>query len=109
MGYCRPMAEPKPARRWRMAGSPSALARMPLYRPRSRGQAFIEAALVVVALCFLMIGVVEVGWAFMRTSMITHAARDGARYGATLANSTGLTYRDAGTGCFTPTGQSKIQ
>lgn len=75
----------------------------------TRGQAIIETALVVVFLVFLIMGVVEVGWAFMRTSMITHAARDGARYGATLANATGFAYRDAATGCFTGAGISKIQ
>jgi Flp pilus assembly protein TadG len=43
-------------------------------------------ALVVVALMFLVMGIAEVGWAFMESSLITHAARDGARFGATLPN-----------------------
>jgi Flp pilus assembly protein TadG len=55
-------------------------------------------ALVVVTLVTLIAGIAEVGFAFMRSSMITHAARDGARFGATLPV-TG--FRDANTGCFT--------
>jgi hypothetical protein len=65
--------------------------------------------MVVVMLTFLIMGIVEAGWAFMRTTMIEHAARDGARYGATLANATGSAFRDAVTGCFTGTGTSRIQ
>jgi Flp pilus assembly protein TadG len=44
-------------------------------------------SVVVVLLMFLVMGVAEVGWAFMESSLITHAARDGARFGATLASS----------------------
>jgi len=40
--------------------------------------------------------VVEVGWEFMRASMIEHAARDGARWGTTYPAN-----RNAATGCFT--------
>jgi Flp pilus assembly protein TadG len=68
-----------------------------------------ETGFVIVLLTFLVMGIVEVGWAFMRTSMIEHSARDGARYGATLNNATGLTYRTAGTGCFTGTGAAQIR
>jgi hypothetical protein len=71
----------------------------------SRGQALIEMAFVVVMLVLLVIGIAEVGWAFMRTSIITHAARDGARFGATLDTS----YRDPVTGCFTGGGESTIE
>jgi len=78
-------------------------------RRRRSGQALLETAIVVVFLSFLLMGIVEVGWAFMRTSMIEHAARDGARYGATLANATGFAYRDPVTGCFTGTGTQQIQ
>jgi Flp pilus assembly protein TadG len=72
--------------------------------PRAGGQALIEMALVVVMLVMLVIGIAEVGWAFMRTSIIAHAARDGARFGATLDTS----YRDPVTGCFTGGGESTI-
>jgi hypothetical protein len=77
-------------------------------RRSTRAQALVETAIVVVMLLFMIMGIVEVGWAFMRTSMIEHAARDGARYGATLGNSTGNTFRDGGL-CFTGTGTSRIQ
>jgi hypothetical protein len=62
-------------------------------------------AFVVVMLVTLVMGIVEVGWAFMRTSMITHAARDGARFGATLDSS----LRDPDTGCFTGGGETTIE
>jgi Flp pilus assembly protein TadG len=74
---------------------------------RTRGQALAETSLVVVMLVFLVMGIAELGWAFMRTSMIVHAARDGARFGATLATST----RNA-QGCFaggTATIQNHVQ
>lgn len=64
-----------------------------------------EMGVVVVLLTFLVIGIVEVGFAFARTNMIVHAARDGARFGATLDPS----LRDPGTGCFTSAGTSAIQ
>jgi Flp pilus assembly protein TadG len=41
-------------------------------------------AFVVVALVLVILGISEVGWAFFESSMITNAARDGARFGATL-------------------------
>jgi hypothetical protein len=62
-------------------------------------------AFVVVMLVLLVIGIAEVGWAFMRTSVIAHAARDGARFGATLDTS----LRDPSTGCFTGGGESTIE
>jgi len=71
---------------------------------RNRGQAMIEMGFVVVLLTFLAIGIVEVGYAFARTNMIVHAARDGARFGATLDTS----MRVANTGCFTGAGTSAI-
>jgi Flp pilus assembly protein TadG len=74
-------------------------------RRGSSGQALIEMALVVVMLVLLVLGIAEVGWAFMRTSIITHAARDGARFGATLETA----YRDPITGCFTGGGESTIE
>jgi Flp pilus assembly protein TadG len=78
-------------------------------RQGERGQSLVETGIVVVFLTFLVLGIMDVGWAFMRTSMIEHSARDGARYGATLANATGLAYRDTTTGCFTGAGVSQIQ
>ena len=72
---------------------------------RTRGQALIEMGFVVVLLTFLAMGIVEVGYAFARTNMIVHAARDGARFGATLDAS----MRDANTGCFTGSGTSTIR
>ena len=69
---------------------------------RTRGQALIEMGIVVVLLTFLAMGIVEVGYAFARTNMIVHAARDGARFGATLDQ------RDNTTGCLTGAGTSTI-
>lgn len=66
-----------------------------------------ETALVVLMLVVLLTAIADAGWAFMRTSMIAHAARDGARYGATLSDSAG-TYRN-GSGCFLPAAESLIR
>jgi Flp pilus assembly protein TadG len=62
-------------------------------------------AFVVVMLVFLVAGIAEVGWAFMQTSVIAHAARDGARFGATLG---GAAERDTN-GCFTGTATTQIE
>ena len=61
-----------------------------------RGQALAETGIVIVMLVFLVAGVIEVGWEFMRASMIEHAARDGARWGTTYPSN-----RNAATGCLT--------
>src|SRR5215510_1624481 len=71
--------------------------------PAAHGQALVETGLVVAVLALLVMGIVEVGFAFARTNMIIHALRDGARYGATLGQ------RTAATGCLTSTGQTTIQ
>ena len=90
-----------PTRR-RGAATPTTL---PKHRRSMRAQALVETGIVVVMLTFLVLGIMEVGWAFMRLNMITHAARDGARWGATLDK----TLRDATTGCFTGGGTSSIE
>jgi hypothetical protein len=74
-------------------------------RRGSGGQTIVETAIVVVTLVFLVMGIVEVGWAFMRSSILTHAARDGARFGATLETA----LRDPNTGCFTSGGTTSIE
>ena len=76
-------------------------------RRRTRGQALIEMGFVVVLLTFLAMGIVEVGYAFARTNMIVHSARDGARFGATLGAGD-PTLRDVTTGCLTGAGRSTI-
>ena len=70
----------------------------------SRGQALTEAALVIVLLVLLSMGIIEFGYAFARMNMIVHAARDGARFGATL-NPAMRTAQ----GCLTGAGTSAIQ
>jgi len=69
----------------------------------ARGQALVETALVVTLLAFLVMGIIEVGFAFARTNMIVHAVRDGARFGATLSQ------RNAATGCLTDPGKTSIR
>jgi hypothetical protein len=63
--------------------------------------------MVVLMMVVLLTAIADAGWAFMRTSMIAHAARDGARYGATLTDSAG-TYRN-GAGCFTGAAETLIR
>jgi len=75
-----------------------------------RGQAFVETAIAIIPLVLLMAGIVEVGWAFMRSSMIEHSARDGARYGATLAGTvSGNLMRNTTTGCLTASAGTQIR
>ena len=74
------------------------LVKSPRMTAANRGQALVETALVIVMLTFLVMGIAEVGWAFMRTNMVVNAARDGARFGATLDKS----LRNS-SGCFTAT------
>lgn len=73
---------------------------------RRRGQALIETAFVIVILVFFTLAIVEFGRAFMIANMVTHTARNAARFAATL---TGDTYRDSVTGCFTPAAQTRVQ
>ena len=47
--------------------------------------------------------IAEVGFDFMRVNLVVHAARDGARFGATLAT------RDDNTGCFNGTAVDDIK
>jgi hypothetical protein len=94
---------------WRRSSSTSGMA-FPRSTSSKRGQAFVETAIAIIPLILLMLGVVEVGWAFMRSSMIEHSARDGARYGATLAGTVdGNDMRDMDTGCLTGSGAGKIR
>ena len=52
---------------------------------REAGQGLVELGIIVVLLLALTMGVVQFGHAFMVANMITHAARDGARLGASWA------------------------
>lgn len=79
--------------------------------PRSRrGQSLAETAFVIVALVLLSSGIVEFGRAFMIANMVTHAARDGGRYAATmpLNDGGGTTYRDVD-GIFSSQAISTVQ
>jgi Flp pilus assembly protein TadG len=53
---------------------------------KERGQEMVELGIVVVLFLVLVGGVVQFGYAFMVMNMITHAARDGARLGASWAS-----------------------
>jgi Flp pilus assembly protein TadG len=52
-------------------------------RRGQRGQALVEMGMVVALFVVLVVGTIEFGRAWMIANMITHAARDGARIGAT--------------------------
>ena len=62
-------------------------------RARSRGQSLVEFAIVVPVFLMLAFGVVDFGLAFDASIGITNAAREGARLGATLPNTTSITAR----------------
>ncbi|MEX0655093.1 MAG: TadE/TadG family type IV pilus assembly protein [Phycisphaeraceae bacterium] len=51
-------------------------------RPRSQGAAMVELAIVLPVLLLLLLGLMELGWAFYRMSQLTTAARHTARVAA---------------------------
>jgi hypothetical protein len=51
-------------------------------RKGQRGQALAEMGLVILLLVVMLFGIIEFGRMFMIANMITHAARDGARFAA---------------------------
>ncbi|HUX77013.1 MAG TPA: TadE/TadG family type IV pilus assembly protein [Anaerolineae bacterium] len=58
--------------------------RLPLSSRRpSRGQGFVEFALILPFLLLLMLGIVEFGYVFAAYSGLFNAAREGVRYGVT--------------------------
>src|SRR5690242_15955240 len=63
---------------------------------RTRGQALIETALTIGLLVLVGIGILQFGYAFVELSMITNAARDGARFGAARPNRTACGCLQAG-------------
>lgn len=48
-------------------------------KPRYRGTAVVEAALVLPLLLLLTMGAIEYGWLFLKAQQITNATRQGAR------------------------------
>ena len=48
-------------------------------RPRRRGAALVEMAIVMPILCLLTLGLMEYGWVFLKVSQINQAARQGVR------------------------------
>ena len=52
-----------------------------------RGQALAEMGIVVLLLVVMLFGIIEFGRMFMVANMITHAARDGARFAAVRPSS----------------------
>ena len=48
---------------------------------RSRGQGFVEFALILPVLLLLMLGIIEFGYVFAAYSSLFNAAREGVRYG----------------------------
>ena len=64
-----------------------------------RGAALVEFALILPVLAMITFGMLTAGLAFNRKMDLTHAAREGSRFGATLAVNTCTT----GTPCGTAT------
>jgi Flp pilus assembly protein TadG len=58
--------------------------RDPLSRRRRKGQALVEAGLFISLFVFMVLGIIEFGYAFMALNIITQATNAGARVGATL-------------------------
>ena len=49
---------------------------------RRRGMALVETAIALPLLLYLILGLIEYGWMFLKAQEITNAARQGARVGA---------------------------
>lgn len=56
-----------------------------LKRPRTRGQALVEFALIIPIFLLLVFGLVDLGRAVFISNSLAEAARDGARYGSVQA------------------------
>jgi hypothetical protein len=69
---------------------------------RDTGAAAVEFALVASVLIVLVFGIVDFGWLFNRTTLITNATREGAREGAVTR--TGATASAAATSSLTAVG-----
>jgi len=55
-------------------------------RRNQRGQSLVEAGLTIGLLVVMVLGIIEFGYVFFALSMVTNAARDGARAAAALQN-----------------------
>jgi len=53
------------------------------HRQRERGQALVEAAIMIPILLMLMVGIFEVGRAYQAWQVVSNAAREGARMSVT--------------------------
>jgi Flp pilus assembly protein TadG len=51
-------------------------------RKGRRAVVIVEAAVAFTLLCMLVLGVIEFGWAILKSQQVTNAARQGARVGA---------------------------
>lgn len=67
-----------------------------------RGAALVEFALVLPLLLVLVFGIVDFGRAFQSSITLTNATREGARLGATGANTTTICNRVTATAGVTP-------
>ena len=79
--------------RQRKAGSSASQMRSSASR-KERGAALIEMALALPILVMLLVGIVSAGIAYNHQLSLTHAAREGGRYGATLPVESMTTWLD---------------
>ena len=64
-------------------------------RSRQKGNAFIEAAFVLVPLFALIFGIVDFGLAIFLKSTLQHAVREGVRYAVTYQTGDGMGHDDS--------------
>lgn len=62
-------------------------------RPRQRGMALIEFALVLPVVLFILMGIIEMGWLVKNQLALANSVRDGARYAALGNTSTNVIAR----------------
>lgn len=60
-------------------------------RPKERGAAAVEFALVLIPLMLILMGTIDFGYYFFMRAIVTNAAREGARAGAISATPGGVT------------------
>src|SRR3989442_592473 len=67
-----------------LSGSPVQHTGCGTHRTKQRGQALVEAGLVIALFVIVVLGMIEFGYAFMALNVITQAATAGARAAAAL-------------------------
>jgi Flp pilus assembly protein TadG len=61
-----------------------------LHRPRSRGQALVEFALIIPLFLLMLFGIIDIGRVIWANDALTNAAREGARFASVKGSNTDM-------------------